>query len=75
MSFAKLNSVQWLERYSLSHTCYQKIEKYREQLKNAISSLQMNEIRFKKWSNKGLDVTFQMHSIAKIFDIVEYLKN
>ena len=21
MSFAKLNSVQWLERYSLSHTC------------------------------------------------------
>ena len=24
---------------------------------------------------KGLDVTFQMHSIAKIFDIVKYLKN
>ena len=24
---------------------------------------------------KGLDITFQMHSIAKIFDIVKYLKN
>ena len=24
---------------------------------------------------KGLDVTLQMHSIAKIFDIVKYLKN
>ena len=23
----------------------------------------------------GLNVTFQMHSITKIFDIVEYLKN
>ena len=24
---------------------------------------------------EGLDVTFQMHSIAKYFDIVKYLKN
>ena len=24
---------------------------------------------------KGLDVTFQMHSITKTFDIVKYLKN
>ena len=24
---------------------------------------------------KGLDITFQMHSIAKIFDNVKYLKN
>ena len=24
---------------------------------------------------KGLDVTFQMHIIAKIFDIIKYLKN
>ena len=24
---------------------------------------------------EGLDVTFQMHSKAKIFDIVKYLKN
>ena len=24
---------------------------------------------------KGLDVTFQMHSTAKLFDIVKYLKN
>ena len=24
---------------------------------------------------KGLDVTFQMHSIAKIFEIINYLKN
>ena len=24
---------------------------------------------------KGLDITFQMHIIAKIFDIIKYLKN
>ena len=24
---------------------------------------------------KGLDVTFQMHIIPKIFDIIKYLKN
>ena len=24
---------------------------------------------------KGLDVTFQMHSIAKMFDIIKYLTN
>ena len=24
---------------------------------------------------KGLDVTFQMHVVAKIFDIIKYLKN
>ena len=29
----------------------------------------------KRGQIKGLDVTFQMHSIAKIFDIIMYLKN
>ena len=24
---------------------------------------------------KGLDVTFKMHSIAKIFDVIKYVKN
>ena len=53
-----------------------------KKLKNIEKSLKMIYVYFiwtkldsKSCQIKGLDVTFQMHRIAKIFDIVKYLEN
>ena len=53
-----------------------------KKLKNIVNNLKMTYLHFitskldsKNGQDEGPDVTFQMHSIAKIFDIVEYLKN
>ena len=53
-----------------------------KKLKNIEKKLKMPYLYFistkldsKSGKIKGLDVTFQMHSIANIFDIVVYLKN
>ena len=53
-----------------------------KKLKNIENNLKMPYLYFiptkldsKSSQIKGLDVTFQMHSIAKTFDIVKYLKN
>ena len=53
-----------------------------KKMKNIENILKMPYLHFistkldsKSGEIKGLDVTFQMHSIAKIFVIVEYLKN
>ena len=53
-----------------------------KKLKNIEKNLKMPYLYFistkldsKSSQIEGLDVTFQMHSVAKIFDIVKYLKN
>ena len=53
-----------------------------KKLKNIENNLKMPYLYFistkldsKSGQSKSLDVTFRMHSIAKIFDIVKYLKN
>ena len=53
-----------------------------KKLKNIENNLKMPYLHFistkldsKRGQIEGLDVTFQMHSIAEIFDIVKYLKN
>ena len=53
-----------------------------KKMKNIVNILKMPYIYFistkldsKSGQIKDLDVTWQMHSITKIFDIVEYLKN
>ena len=44
-------------------------------LKKPYLSLISTKLDSKSGQIKGLDVTFQMHGIAEIFDIVKYLKN
>ena len=53
-----------------------------EKLKNFEKNLKLPYLHFistkldlKSSQIEGLDVIFQMHSTAKIFDIVKYLKN
>ena len=53
-----------------------------KKLKNIEKNLKIPYLYFistkldsKSGQSKSLDVTFQMHNIAKIFDIVKYLKN
>ena len=53
-----------------------------KKLKNIKNNLKMSYLYFiltkldsKSDKIKGLDITFQIHGTAKIFDIVKYLKN
>ena len=73
MSIAKLNSSGWKDTACDTHA--------NKKLKNIENNLKMPYLHFitTKLDTissqiKGLDVTFQMHSIAKIFNIVKYLK-
>ena len=52
-----------------------KFEKMWKNLKMLYLHFIQTKLDSKGGQIKGLDVTFQMHSIAKIFDIVKYLKN
>ena len=74
MNFAKSNYVQcWKDTAYHTHA--------NKKLNNIENNLKMPYLHFistkldsKSGQIKGLDVTFQMHYIAKIFDMVKYLK-
>ena len=74
MSIAKLNSSGWKDT-----ACHRRANK---KLNNIEKRSKMPYVHFiwtkldsKSGQIKGLDVTFQMHGIARIFDFVKSLKN
>ena len=60
ISVAKLKTVGWF----LRNHCWYEIWKDQEKLKNSISSLHIKKLHSKGGQIKGVDLTFQMHTIT-----------
>ena len=74
MNIAQLNAVQWL-KIACDTNANKKLKNIKNNLKMPYVYFISTKLDSKSGQIEGLDFKFKMHSVAKICDIVKYLKN